>query len=507
MFEMKDEMEMKQDIKQSMDQLTAPESLKAFARDIALHSEKQNIGPLSGRKRPWMGFAACAAAAGILLFTAQVSPAFANMIKNIPGVSVAADWLDSIRSRDGVENAAGHQYMPFEPVVQEFGDVKVSLADVYLTSDKLMYKAFIRSGDIKKHLIQNPDGSQGLDRTADLFTIHSLDFHPVQGGGRQEIIFDKETQEPVLVASYVMELTSQEVEAFLNGNPNTLRFKLYVTDASKHEPDHGYAMNVPFEPSQWMEDRVIPVHHNVEVAGDPDIGALVLENLKITPLNTYVELRLDNANDYALDIDLARSLEQDTIKLTDNNGKVYPLDTYRPKYPPTNEKHQSGVIELSFNSSPFFDETVKSLTLLIAGVEVSDRTEGSTFRLALEDKLPKTIHFKDKEMIITEAQYEEGFLKVKVLQKAEDRMKIRFDIPEFMKKVADSPALREEYYVEKISLQKGLLIPAEGQAEHELSIAASDEGVYEIRMKREQDEVQINQTIEIDIRNTEKKQQ
>ncbi|GJM71130.1 hypothetical protein HMSSN036_33460 [Paenibacillus macerans] len=198
MLDTKIEMNMKREMTWSLDQLTAPESLRDFARNIALHSENNKVPSLPKKRKPlFIGLAAGAAAVSILFVSAEISPAFASMLKQIPGISVAADWLDAIRSQDGVENAAAHKYTPFEPVVQQFGDMKVSLADVYLTSDKLMYKAFIQTNGIKDHLAQNPDGSLTLDRTADHYAVQSLDFEQIEGSGSEDIITDQETGEPI----------------------------------------------------------------------------------------------------------------------------------------------------------------------------------------------------------------------------------------------------------------------------------------------------------------------
>ncbi|MDU5946428.1 MAG: hypothetical protein E6Z15_05050, partial [Paenibacillus macerans] len=252
-------------------------------------------------------------------------------------------------------------------------------------------------------------------------------------------------------------------------------------------------------PSELVEDWFIQAKQQIKVAGDPDIGGLVLDNIKITPLNTYAELRLDNSKDYRLDLDLAGDGGHDVIRLTDNNGKVYPLDTYRTKYQPVNDKFQPGVIELTFNSSPFFDETVNSLTLHVDAVEISDWTGSDTFTLSLNEDLPKPIRFKGKEMTITQARYEDGWLKLKVLQKAENRMSIHFEIPSLRPDKEKSPELWKEYYGEKADLRKELIIPSEGKEEYELSFLVPKQDTYEIRMMRETDPVPVDKTLEIDL--------
>ncbi|AWB44631.1 hypothetical protein DCC85_10620 [Paenibacillus sp. CAA11] len=493
-----DEKELVQGIKASLEPLAAPESLKAFAHDIASHAqESKRLHAAKRKKKYWRGLAACAAACGILIFTAQVSPAFASMLQNIPGFSVASDWLSTKRGQDGVENAAHHQYKPFEPVMEQFGDIKVSLADVYLTSDKLVYKAFISSSAFEGHIIRNPDGTLGLDREAERFTVLNEDFEQIEGGESQEIIRDKETGESILVSSYTIQLTPEEVQAFIKKNPKILQFKLYIAGVNKQKADREFAVNVPFQSSQWMQDRVIHLNQPVDVTGDPDIQGLVLENVKITPVHTYAELRLDSSQAYELNLDLAK---EHVVQLTDNNGKVYPLETYRLKYQPTNVKYEPGRIELSFNSSPYFDETVKSLQLHIADIEVSDVSQGSMFTLDMNEKLPQVVQFKNSKMTITKARYEEGFLKLTVVQDTEAPMQIRFNVPAYMKKIAESPELTKKYYEEDTASRADLLIPEAGRTEYELSIMAPEQSKYEIQMARELDEVQVNRTIDVNLK-------
>lgn len=132
-------------------------------------------------------------------------------------------------------------------------------------------------------------------------------------------------------------------------------------------------------------------------------------------------------------------------------------------------------------------------------MEISDWTGSDTFTLNLNEELPKLIHFKGKEMTITEARYEDGFLKLKVLQKAEERMKIHFEIPSLRPNKEKSPELWEEYYGEKADLRKELIIPSKGKEEYELSFLVPKQDTYEIRMMRETDPVHVDKTLEIDL--------
>ncbi|MGQ3479865.1 hypothetical protein [Paenibacillus sp. TY11] len=437
---------------------------------------------------------------GILVFTSQVSPTFAQMLRNISGISLVTDWLSSTRTVDGVKNAAEHEYTPFTPVTWKLDQMQVTLSDVYLTSEMLIYKVLISDDNIENHMIQNPDGSQGLDQTAGQYNVQSIDFQGIEGSSSQEVIYDEKTRQPVLAVSYAVQLTSEEVQSFLNEKPESLRFKLFVHDDAESGTEKEYALQVPFHSSQWMEDKVIPVSQTVEIKDDPDIRSLVVENLRITPLNTYLELRLDNSDAFGLDLNLARNLEDQGLRLTDNNGKVYPLDTYRLKYQPTHHAFKPGLIELTFVSSPYFDPTVERLTFHLPGVEVSDWTESNSVSLSMGEELPKTFTFKDHVMQITEARYEDGFLKLHVVQPNDHKMRLRFDITSFMKQLAESPELTEEYYGEKLADRKDMLVPSAGVNEYDLSIMAPEQDHYDIRVKRDLDEVHLEKEVQMDIR-------
>ncbi|GJM71132.1 hypothetical protein HMSSN036_33480 [Paenibacillus macerans] len=102
-------------------------------------------------------------------------------------------------------------------------------------------------------------------------------------------------------------------------------------------------------------------------------------------------------------------------------------------------------------------------------------------------------------MTITQARYEDGLLKLKVLQKAENRMSIHFEIPSLRPDKEKSPELWKEYYGEKADLRKELIIPSEGKEEYELSFLVPKQDTYEIRMMRDMDNVTVDKTLEIDL--------
>ncbi|BFH64009.1 hypothetical protein [Paenibacillus azoreducens] len=493
MFEFNDNKELERELKAAMDQLEAPDTLKAFAKNIAVHTNGGKSKTIRPRKKIITGLAAGCAASLLLIFTAQVSPAFAGFVHSIPGFSVASDWLDSLRGRDGVQNAGDHDYRPFEPVTQKFGNTTLSLADVYLTGDKLMYKAFIQSEDIKRQLIQNPDGSPGFNtRTGKNYIVQNLDVPALSGGLSENIIYDEETHEPILVLSNKMQLNPEEVKAFLNGNPDKLRFAVGVIEAGSNKVANEYKMEVPFDKTRLMKDRIVPVHQPVKLAGRPEFPAVTVEKLKITPVNTYIDLSFDHSDAYDLGFDPADYLERHSITLIDDHGKAYPMEGFKLE----NDGTGSGQVELAFTSSPYFDKSVRNLQFYMDNVEITDR-EDESFMLELHEQLPKTIQYKDASFILTDAHYENGLLKIKVKQNPEDRMKLRFSIPSFQAEISQEE--RGKYDAENADQRKEVLVPEDGKSEYDLSIMAPKQETYRIHVRMEDHKVKVGREFKFDL--------
>ncbi|QDY84202.1 hypothetical protein FQU75_12825 [Paenibacillus polymyxa] len=489
--------EHEQELKHALNQLAAPQKLHDFAKNISVHAAESKTGRVRPRIRElaMVLTACCAAAVALTLITAQVSPAFASLVGSIPGFSVASDWLTSLRKSDGVQNANSHQYQPSAPVVQQLGDTTVGLSDVYLTSDKLVYKVFVRSDRIKRNIITNSDGSLGVDGKAVGYYVKSLDF-PGYGSGILKIVHDEHTGEPIMVIPTMTELTPQEVASFLNTNPTKLSFVFYEPQQGKELPEK-HILNVKFDKSQWKEDKIYPQQQSVKVTGNPEIQTIDVQEVKVTPMNTYVTLHLNSPGDHILDLDW----NDLSVQLTDNKGNAYQLDTYRD----VDEKSGrmgSDTIKLVFASSPYFDKEVSRLALKIGHVKL---TEIKSFPLSLDEHIPKILHFKDKEMLLTKARYEDGFLKLNIKQNPDNPMSIYFNIPAFDAKVYKSHALYQKLFVgnlDKEGWSKNKLRIEEGKGEYEVSVMAPKQSSYEIEMMNapsEAEKVQINKTIELNL--------
>lgn len=482
----------------------APQSLHDFARNIAIHAAAAEPAapsrPVRSRtKRRLIGAACGPAAAAMLLFSAQVSPAFANLVQYIPGFSVASDWLTTLRTGDGVQNAGNHDYRPFQPVVMNFGDTKVSLSDVYLTSDRLIYKVFVQSDKLSGSVTTWPDGTPGLDYSNAGYHVTSKDFPSAGAGGVMKLTHDEQTGEPILVLPTEQQLSPQQVADFLAANPSKLSFTFYEPQAGSAIPLK-HNIDVNFDKSQWRQDRIIPQQVSMPVTVHSDQGAIDVQEVKITPLSTYITLHLNNADQKLLDIDWSNP----SIELTDNAGGTYEFKDYTSlNSVPGRSNSGSDTIRLEFASSPYFNQQADQLNLKIGHVQLS---EVGTFSLAMDEALPKVIPFSGKQMLLTESRYEDGFLKLKLTQDAQNRMSIDFNIPDYMAKVFQSQELYDKYYAgnrDQAGLARNILQAQEGRGEYEVWIAAPEQKRYEVEMINavtQREQVQVDQQVELSVR-------
>ncbi|WP_339265238.1 DUF4179 domain-containing protein [Paenibacillus sp. FSL K6-1330] len=503
-----DERQLKKNIQQSLDEIPLPDSLIQFAKEVPLCYQQPEEDMVvtkprqrSGRRRYTIA-AACMVLALSLGFTVQKSPALAAMVKGIPGFSIVSDWLDTLRGHDGVENAQSHGYSPFEPVVKQFDGVTVSISDVYLTSDRLSYKVFIKSDRLKQHVFKRQDGSLDLNREAPIYSVNIPEI--ADGGSSASVVIESsgDAKEPILVISRIGEVNPEDVNMFLNQNPKELQFEIgirpYVDEDGKQTTDT-LKMSVPFHHTDWLEDRIIPIHQTVKVAGDPDLREMTLEHIKITPTNTYLDIKIaDEANYYLL---FGHSGAAPFV--TDDKGKKYQLHTDTPQnmVDVPGGKRMNGN-KLMFTGSPYFDESVNSLTLHLDQVLLTEKSPGGSFTLSLDETYPKKVRFKDQELTIIGASYKNDYLRLKIKKESNDhnkRLGILFAMyPEA--KGSLNPELQERFD-KGIGIDSGeARVRSEQDDYYEVRVFAPKLETYEIVMYREAAPVRINQDITIPIR-------
>jgi hypothetical protein len=135
-----------------------------------------------------------------------------------------------MRGYDGINHAQSNGYTPIPPVVLQKGDLTVSISDIYLTSDKLTFKTFIKSDDIKQNVFKREDGRLDINwRKANRYQVDPLDFDRPEGSGSGGTIeSNDETKEPVVVQTNTFQVGREKVDAFLRNNPRELRFEFTI---------------------------------------------------------------------------------------------------------------------------------------------------------------------------------------------------------------------------------------------------------------------------------------
>ncbi|UQZ36939.1 hypothetical protein C2I18_27445 [Paenibacillus sp. PK3_47] len=497
MFEQKADRE----LRHKLEEINAPDSLHEFARNIVLHASETVKAEHSWRRggtagqyrmrRAAIGLTACSTVLAAALFTTQVSPVFAGMVSGIPGFAIAAEWLDGLRSRDGVQNASDHNYRPFEQVVRQFADTRVTLSDVYLTGDKLMYKAFIQFKGMAAHLMTHPDGTEGLDQYAAGYHVQNLDFADGAETGILHVTYDEQTGEPVMAIPVEQKLNPAKVSAFLAGDPSKLSFALYVPVEGQEVPDK-HIIEVGFDKTQLLKDWEIAVNRSVSVSGNSGVKSLTVDKLQITPVNTALEVKLDEAERHILNLDY----EDLQLELTDDKGNVYPFESYSHlKEVPG--RSGSDRISLVFAGSPYFNDAVQSLNLRIGKIQIS---QIGSFMLTPGHASPQTVRFMDKDLVISVPQYKDGMLQFSVHQDADSLKGMEFNIPAYTADVLGSPELYKRLYVDQEGYRSGRLYPLAGKETYSISVMAPDEKNYKIEVISEPEQVELGKTLQLDLR-------
>ncbi|GIP31573.1 DUF4179 domain-containing protein [Paenibacillus sp. J2TS4] len=500
MLDRKEEQRFKQNLQNSLDEVPVPDSLLQFAKDVPMKYEQSSKewAPRAHRVRRRRALPKVAAVCAVLAITSlgamHASPTFAEWIKDIPGFSIAAKWLDLIPGEDGVRNAKAHHYSPFEPVVKQFDDMTVSISDVYLSNDKLTYKVFIKSDNLKEHSFAREDGTFAADINAFSYIVSAPDLSDQSRGGGVVIPSDDEAKEPTQIIFNTIDLKPEDVKKFLDRKPEELAFHIgiFKTDPVDYSSNliDTLEVKVPFRHTDWLEDEIIPLNRPVAVNGDPDIKELMLERIKITPTDMYLDVKIPDYSNYYLTFGRAEPY------LTDDQGGIYPLNYASPHDIPRYRRGGDGNL-LVFTSSPYFDESVTSLTLHLNGLLLTEREPGGKFTISPNDSFPKEVSFKGKTLTITDAYYEDVYLhlKIKKEQSGSNELGIQFSASGEAK--WDDPELKK-WRASGNPTDAGYARELDDDF-FEALVFAPKQDVYEIEMIRSGDYIPLNLELPIDL--------
>lgn len=376
-FDMSSDHDLKRSLEQAFDRV--PESLYRFVDELPDRFEKGEfdrtieLAVTKRRSLRWMSFLSkCAAAAVILviIFSAGVtmSPAFASFVKRVPGFEIAVDWLTQIRERDGVQTAVDHGYIPIEPVTVRLGGTTITISDMYLTDEELLFKAFIRTDEFDVsdnntpvHLFIGPENLRGGGSTTASSIVRTTD------GSNM----------PIRQDTYKYQLENGAAEQFLaKGDPLTLTVNksTFGRVLRRSEMKELGTITVPIDPSKLLHNKVYEPKQTLSLS-DVDWKELTLEKLTIQPTTMNVMVKGQKG------WDLYFPREEDAAPyLKDDKGNVYRYDPSGP------------------------------------------------------DTFPRTVRFKNREIVIEGAEYhQEGYIRLQIRKEAPDQRYmdgIWFDIAE-----------------------------------------------------------------------------
>ncbi|SDJ40209.1 DUF4179 domain-containing protein [Paenibacillus naphthalenovorans] len=451
---MKNELQFKSELQQSLSKVAVPDSLYRFAKEVPDIYERERETSViksrpNGRHKLNLFSILSKSAAAIAILTGtfsvgvSMSPAFAAYMKEVPGFDIAVDWLNHLRGQDGVQVAIENGYTPIEAKTAQFGGTTVTISDIYLTDEELLFKAFIhtneydvRDGRSNVHIEVAPINLRGGGSTTGTTIAETTD----------------ESKGPVLQVSYKFQLPENAAREFL-AKEKELQFevrKLILNREIKRADIEQMGMiAVPVDQNKLLHNKVYEPNQSLPNAVfDPDLKELILEKLTIKP--TTMNAILYDKNGLTLDFPREEGMAP---YLKDEKGNVYKYDPSGPAL-----MLEDGKQQLPFSSSIFFEKDTAALQLHIGTVSVTEKDPSGTFELSKNDTFPKTVQFKKRLIVIEGAEFKNGYIHLKIKKEYPDQKildGVRFYIPDYYAEMAKNKeigrnldALREEFKIE-----------------------------------------------------------
>ncbi|WP_019533830.1 DUF4179 domain-containing protein [Paenibacillus ginsengihumi] len=491
--------ETKATLEQALETIPVPESLFHFAaqvparcaRDELEAEPKPNRGSAasSGRKRlPAVMKGAAAAAVLIAAISAGVtmSPALASMVKGVPGIGVAVDWLTQLREQDGVQGAINHGYVPIEPATLQAEGMTITISDIYLTDEELLFKSFIRF-----------DEAAAAARREEEIMIVPL--NNLLGGGsttHSDVAESEDGSGEVRQDTYKYHLAEGTVQQFLNSGEDiefvvsrhTFRDELQTVEYREIG-----TIKVPVTPDKLLHNRVLEPQLAMPTA-DPELTELSWEKLTIQPTTMNVVLKAPEGWEY----DFPRD-EETAPYLKDDQGNVYMYDPSGPAL----LFDEAGKQQLPFSSSVYFNPDVRSLTLHIGEMTISEAKPSLETKLDLSGGFPQAIRFKGEDIVVEGAEYlPEGYLHLKIGKLEPEQTKlsgVSFKIAEREKFAGTEPEAYNASIRKQSEDRKALGISAFGIAEGsreqpqlDVYLPAPKRDSYTLLLSRTNDRIAVN---------------
>jgi hypothetical protein len=418
---MKNDQELKWELEQSLSNIAVPESLYRFVENVPDLCDQQvlavslDVAAKTRHRVRIMPAIAKSAAAVVILSLAfslsvMVSPAFASYLKDVPGFDIAVSWLTQIRQEDGVQNAIDNRYTPIEPVTAKFGNTKITIADIYLTDEELMYKVYYSTD---KFDVAAPD-------SRNFFSVVPLNLPGAEGSTARRTIIEPDgvNGKPILQETYKYVASENGVRDFLQKH-DTLKLGVHLSIVNREtrssETEEVGEISVPVDRSKLLHNKIVEPNQKLQLAASyPDLKELTLEKLTIQP--TSINAIISVKNGWKFDFPV---YEASSPFLRDDKGNRYP---YNPGG--TVRMLEDGKLQLPFSSSVFFDNSVETLYLHIGELSVYEKEPSGHFELSMNESFPKTVMFKNKQIVIQEAKYRDGYVYLRLKKDLSDPKKV-----------------------------------------------------------------------------------
>ena len=418
--------DLKASLELAMEGIPVPESLFEFAKDLPdkfaqgelqvdSRIEPQPILSRRTKRRKlsivFKGMTAAVILAIFFFAGVTMSPAFASLVKGIPGINIAVDWLEHLRERDGVQTAIDNDYVPIDPVTMKIDGTVITISDIYLTEEELLFKSFVQTD-----VFDVTDGSSPVS-----IWISPLDNLSGQGSTTSSSVTTAAdgSGKPVLQETYKYQLSEGVVEQFLKqGTELELKVtkRSFIDEGRDQINQEIGIIKVPIQPDKLLHNKVLEPKQAIPV-GDPDLLELRLEKLTIQPTTMNLILKGPEGWYYEFPRDDATA-----PYLKDDQGHEY-------RYDPSGSGllyYEEGKLQLPFSSSVYFEPNVRSLTLHIGTLQIGEWKPSKKLDLSLNGDFPRTIQFKNKEIVIEGADYvPEGYVHLRIKKDNPDQTKLK----------------------------------------------------------------------------------
>ncbi|KIL35774.1 hypothetical protein SD71_10180 [Cohnella kolymensis] len=438
------------------------------------------------KNRRWqLSISSSIAAAVILLAVIVISPTLSAFAKQWLGLQVPVSWKTLFAEYSGIQDAQVNNYRPIPPVTVQKDGISITLENIYLEEERLVFYAAI-NGAVEKQ--------RG-------YRIASSDFQHA-GWRMSNTTLKDEHGKKIDVAQIVQTLDPAEVQEFLKTKPDHLNFEVMETPTSEGEREHHFMdIQVPFDGSSFLKSKRIALDNELTIEKTVSVE---LNELTVSPTEMKLNYTLQRSEGMEIMIDKYGSEENPYI--VDKNGDVYASKSTG------GHRIDGDRNELTFHPSVYF-KSGDEAELHIDKVWITDKNDRLSFDLSLKDQktFPQTIQFHNHKITIMGSRYENGHLYLDINKAQPEAKELRpwkMEFGNYILKMNEDPELFK-LYQEKYKVYSGqaygrsyLKIDSKGKevpGVYQVMIMAPEQDKYTLNIYRYEDAVIVNKVIPITV--------